>query len=106
MTTNLPASGEGNTGSGSTGGLSVRSLAGVVAVAALIALVYHQTFVTMWRTWGTNPNYSHGYLIPPVVAFLLWRERRRFLEARSRGSLRMRCSSGIERGWPTPDGLP
>jgi exosortase A len=63
------------------------SVAAIAAVAVLVALVYHQTFVTMWRTWGTNPNYSHGYLIPPVVAFLLWREKRRFMEARARGSM-------------------
>ena len=83
MTTNLPLK---NDGSGSEKGLAPRSIAAIVAVVALVVLVYHQTLVTMWRTWQTNPNYSHGYLIPPVVAFLLWRERRRFLEARERVS--------------------
>lgn len=82
MTTNL------NTKPGSSGG-DARSpwrIVGIVAVAVFIVLVYHQTLQTLWRTWNTNPNYSHGFLIPPVVAFLLWRERRRFIEATGRGS--------------------
>ena len=84
MTSNLPPA---HGGSGSERKWAPKSIAAVAAVAALVVLVYHQTLVTLWRTWAANPNYSHGYLIPPVVAFLLWRERRRFLEARERGSL-------------------
>ncbi len=83
MTTNLPVR---TGGPGGGGGRSPWGIAGAVAVAALVVLVYHQTLLTLWRTWNTNPNYSHGLLIPPVVAFLLWRERRRFIEARGRGS--------------------
>lgn len=84
MTTELPLKSDG---SGSEKGRAPRDIAAVVVVVALVVLVYHQTLVTLWRTWQTNPNYSHGYLIPPVVAFLLWRERGRFLEARERGSM-------------------
>jgi exosortase A len=64
----------------------VRGVLAVAAVAVLVVLVYRDAFVTLWRTWGGNPNYSHGYLIPPVVAFLLWRERQAFLNARGRGT--------------------
>ncbi|MFH1865785.1 MAG: exosortase/archaeosortase family protein, partial [Candidatus Eisenbacteria bacterium] len=84
MTTSLPVKA---TGPGGGGRRSLWGIAGVVAVAALVVLVYHQTLLILWRTWNTNPNYSHGFLIPPVVAFLLWRARRRFLEARDRGSM-------------------
>jgi len=55
-------------------------------VVALVVLVYHDVFATLWRTWGENPNYSHGYLIPPVAAFLLWYRRDAFAGARGRGS--------------------
>ncbi len=84
MTTNLPLKAGG---SGSERKRAPKNIAGIVAVAALVVLVYHETLVVLWRTWATNPNYSHGYLIPPVVAFLLWRDRRRYLTARGRGSL-------------------
>jgi exosortase A len=84
VTTNLPLKAGG---SGSERKRAPRNIAAIVAVAALVILVYHETLVVLWRTWATNPNYSHGYLIPPVVAFLLWRDRRRYLTARGRGSL-------------------
>jgi exosortase A len=84
VTTNLPLKAGG---SGSERKRAPRNIAAIVAVAALVVLVYHETLVVLWRTWATNPNYSHGYLIPPVVAFLLWRDRRRYLTARGRGSL-------------------
>lgn len=58
----------------------------VVLVAALVGTVYGRTFITLVRTWDTNPNYSHGYLIPPVAVFLFWREWKRFVAAMSRGS--------------------
>ena len=58
----------------------------VALIAALAAVVYARTFVTLWGTWLTNPNYSHGYLIPPVAAFLLWLERKRFAASVSRGT--------------------
>jgi exosortase A len=84
VTTNLPLKAGG---SGSERKRAPKNIAAIVAVAALVVLVYHETLVVLWRTWATNPNYSHGYLIPPVVAFLLWRDRRRYLTARGRGSL-------------------
>ena len=84
MTTNLPLKAGG---SGSERKPARRNIAAIVAVAAFVVLVYNETLVALWRTWQTNPNYSHGYLIPPVVAFLLWRDRRRFMEARGRGNL-------------------
>jgi len=84
VTTNLPLKGGG---SGSERKRTPGNIAAIVAVAALVILVYNETLVALWRTWATNPNYSHGYLIPPVVAFLLWRDRRLYLAARERGSL-------------------
>jgi exosortase A len=68
------------------GRLRPAQIVAIVAIAASLAVVYRQTLVILWRTWENNPNYSHGYLIPPVVAFLLWRERARFARAIGRGS--------------------
>ncbi len=61
-------------------------IATLALVAALVGLVYLPIFPTLLRTWRGVPNYSHGYLIPPVALFLLWRERRRFVEAIGSGS--------------------
>ena len=67
-------------------GLTAGRIAAVVLVAALLVAVFRRTFVILWHTWESNPNYSHGYLIPPVVAYLLWRERARFARSVGRGS--------------------
>ncbi len=51
----------------------------IIAGAALLAvfiLCYHETLVWMYgRFTGADSNYSHGFLIPVVSAFLIWRER-------------------------------
>jgi exosortase A len=66
--------------------VSAAAVAAAALVAALAAAVYGRTFVTLWGTWLSNPNYSHGYLIPPVAGFILWLERRRFAEAAGAGT--------------------
>ena len=44
-------------------------------VALLFALVYHRTLVTLWDTWMTNDNYSHGFLVPIVSLALIVHDR-------------------------------
>ncbi|MBM3150263.1 MAG: exosortase/archaeosortase family protein [Candidatus Eisenbacteria bacterium] len=61
--------------------IGVRAALAVALIVALAAAAYGRTFATLWGTWLSNPNYSHGHLIPPVTAFLLWLERRRFAES-------------------------
>lgn len=67
-------------------GPQARAVAGTIVVTLLVVLVFHRTFVTLWRTWLTSPNYSHGFLIPPVVVFLLWTQRKRFRESAGPGT--------------------
>lgn len=89
----VDATSAGGARGGSTGVARARSSgpawtrwAAGVAIAALVVLVYRDSFATLWRTWGENPNYSHGYLIPPVAAFLLWMRRDAFARAAGRGT--------------------
>jgi exosortase A len=51
---------------------SVLSLALVGAAAALL---HRDAVVAAAVTWGRSPTYGYGMLVPPVVAFLIWRER-------------------------------
>jgi len=60
-------------------------LPGAVLLLAL-ALAYSGTFRTLWRTWSHNPNYSHGFLIPPVSLFLVWLMRKRLATMPARPS--------------------
>ena len=43
------------------------------AVAAATLWAYLPTFRSLWATWGSDPNYSHGYLVLPVAALVAWR---------------------------------
>ena len=46
-----------------------------------IAIVYREVVQELVRVWSTDTNYSHGFLIPPIAAFLAWERRDRFLAA-------------------------
>lgn len=61
-------------------------LAGALVVAGL-AVLYRDVVPELVRAWGTDDNYSHGYLIPPIAAYLVWERRHRFLAAPSRSSV-------------------
>ena len=61
-------------------------LAGWGLAAIGFGLAYAGTVKILIDVWRHNPNYSHGFLIPPVTAWLLWRERAALREATGRGS--------------------
>jgi exosortase len=54
---------------------------GVLAVAAVLVVVYHRTGAELWRTWMNDENYSHGPLVPLVSAAFAWRSRARLAAA-------------------------
>jgi len=53
-------------------------------LVALVALAWHRTAATLWETWSTNDNYSHGPLVPATSLVLVWlrRDRLRALAVR------------------------
>src|SRR6185437_2484386 len=54
---------------------SVGSIYGL-ALGAL-AIVYAPVLVGLFADWYSNPNYSHGFIIPFAVAFIVWQQRAR-----------------------------
>lgn len=67
-------------------GSNARMWTAIVLVALLVAVVYREAFGILVRTWESNPDYSHGYIIPPIAVFVFWREWKRFVSAIGRGS--------------------
>ena len=55
-------------------------LLGGLSVCGL-AVLYWNVVWELVRIWSTDSNYSHGFLIPPIAAFLAWERRDRFLAA-------------------------
>ena len=45
-----------------------------VAVVAGFAFLYATVLAKLGRDWWTDENYSHGLLVPFVIAFIIWRE--------------------------------
>src|SRR5438445_5308736 len=48
-----------------------------VAIIAALAFVFVSVLAKLGRDWWSDENYSHGLLIPFVIGFILWQERRR-----------------------------
>ena len=51
-----------------------------VAIAGALAFVYFATLVKLGRDWWSDENYSHGLLIPFIIGFIIWQDRRKFEE--------------------------
>ncbi len=48
------------------------------AVVAGIFVLYYETVFKLVEDWINLPDFSHGFLIPPVSAYLLYERRNRF----------------------------
>jgi exosortase D (VPLPA-CTERM-specific) len=60
-------------------------LIAIVAATACLWLFWDGLF-HMWDAWLDAPEYSHGLLIPPVAAFLIWQQKDRLERLAFRGS--------------------
>jgi exosortase D (VPLPA-CTERM-specific) len=57
-----------------------------VAVGLLSLWPFWDGLSRMWGWWIDAPEYSHGLLIPPVAAFLIWQQKDRLEQVRFTGS--------------------
>src|SRR6266550_1656900 len=49
----------------------------ILAISSALIFVYATVLVRLGRDWWTDENYSHGLLIPIVIAYILWSQRER-----------------------------
>jgi exosortase D (VPLPA-CTERM-specific) len=56
------------------------------ALGAAIVFLYATEIVKLGRDWWFDENYSHGLLVPFVIAFIVWKEWPRLQTAASDGS--------------------
>ena len=57
------------------------------AIAAALAFVYFAVLMKLSRDWWTDENYSHGLLVPFIIGFIVWQERKRFTEQQRTSAL-------------------
>src|SRR3954466_13724589 len=53
-----------------------------IAIAAALGFVYFAVLVKLGNDWWHDENYSHGFLIPFVIGFILWQEREHLADAK------------------------
>ncbi len=63
-----------------------RKLYQPLTIAVALAFVYFTVLLKLGADWWNDENYSHGLLIPFVIGYILWLERQRFSNARTRPS--------------------
>jgi exosortase len=66
--------------------VTIPQVAGLVLLAAF-AFLYRDVIVKLVSDWGTDDNYSHGFLIVPVALYFAWERRQRLLTARMQPSI-------------------
>src|ERR1043166_7067366 len=54
---------------------NARVWVGVGLLSACFVALYGPIMLKLFHDWGINQNYSHGYLIPPIVGYLIWQRR-------------------------------
>jgi exosortase len=62
------------------------SRAGLAIAALSVLALYGRTIVGVVRTWETNSDYTHGFLIAPLCVYLVWQRRRRLAAMEMRPS--------------------
>ena len=58
-----------------------------IALVSVILFTYATVLVKLSRDWWSDENYSHGLLVPFIIAYILWTQRRKFASAQARPSV-------------------
>ena len=58
----------------------------VFVVIAALFFIYASVLLRLSNTWWTDANYSHGLLLPFVIAYILWSQRQKLTESPSNPS--------------------
>jgi exosortase len=59
--------------------LSAQFALGSALICLLVAAVYYHVLVKLVTDWAQTPDFSHGFLVPPFAAYLIWEKRKTLL---------------------------
>jgi len=51
------------------------ALPAVIVALALILVLYRETAISMVEIWARSETFTHGFLVPPITLWLIWRIR-------------------------------
>jgi exosortase len=49
----------------------------VSVLVLLVGSLYSSILIHLWKQWGADPNFSHGFFVPAFSLFVLWQDRSR-----------------------------
>jgi exosortase len=61
--------------------ISNRAQLKIIVILILILGLFIPVLYSLIHTWSTDDDYSHGYFVIPIVLFMVWRKRKRLVEA-------------------------
>lgn len=66
---------------------AVRRWLPIALIGATLVAIYADVFVEWVRDWIRDPNYNHGFLMPFISAYLLWKSREELRSVEARPSI-------------------
>src|SRR5439155_2453639 len=57
-----------------------RALLSLTAVVAWVLGWYASTAASMVETWWRSSTFTHGFVVPPIALWLIWRQRAALVE--------------------------
>jgi exosortase len=55
-------------------------LCGTASLVVLILVLYKDIFAALVRQWWNDPDFSHGFFVPLLAAYLIWQKRETLAE--------------------------